>query len=70
MAHIDQCIPGTEARILSSGVPRVKGKTGLIVEVSRVKRTPGDRLLDRITVDVPGHGDVVLAPEDLEILGR
>jgi hypothetical protein len=70
MAHIDQCIPGTEARIVSSGVPRVKGKTGLIVEVSRVKRRPDDRLQDRITVDVPGHGDVVLAPEDLEIVAR
>jgi hypothetical protein len=70
MAHIDQCIPGTEARIVNSGVPRVKGKTGLIVEVSRVKRKPGDHLQDRITIDVPGHGDVVLAPEDLEIITR
>lgn len=70
MAHIDQCIPGTEARIVSSGVPRVKGKTGLIVEVSRIKRKPGDRLQDRITIDVPGHGDVVLSPEDLEIIAR
>lgn len=70
MAHIDQCIPGTEARIVTSGVPRVRGKTGLIVEVSRVKRKPSDPLLDRITVDVPGHGDVVVAPEDLEITGR
>lgn len=70
MAHIDQCIPGTEARIVSSGVPRVKGKTGLIVEVSRIKRRPTDRLQDRITVDVPGHGDVVLAPEDLEIIAK
>jgi hypothetical protein len=67
MAHIDQCIPGTSAKIVSSGVPRVKGKSGIIVEVSRVKRKPTDRLQDRITIDVPGHGDVVLAPEDLEI---
>ncbi len=70
MAHIDQCIPGKEARIVSSGVPRVKGKTGHIIEVSRIKRKPADPLLDRITIDVPGHGDVVLAPEDLEILDR
>lgn len=68
MAHIDQCVPGTEARILSTGVPRVKGKTGLIVEVSRIKRKPGDPLVDRITVDVPGHGDVVVSPSDLEVL--
>ncbi len=68
MAHIDQCIPGLEARILTTGVPRVKGKTGRIVEVSRVKRRPEDPLRDRITVDVPGHGDVVVSPEDVEIL--
>jgi hypothetical protein len=69
MAHIDECIPGTEARIVTSGVPRVKGKIGLIVEVSRVKRKPSDPLQDRIIVDVPGHGDVVLSPGDLEIIG-
>lgn len=68
MAHIDQCIPGTQARIISSGVQRVNGKSGYIVEVSRIKRKPLDPLRDRITIDVPGHGDVVLAPEDLEIL--
>lgn len=70
MAHIDQCIPGTEARILHTGVPRVKGKTGVIVEVARVKRKASDPLVDQITVDVPGHGDVVLAPADLEILPK
>ena len=68
MAHIDQCVPGTRVRILGAGVPRVKGKTGLIVEVSRTKRTASDPLVDRVTVDVPGHGDVVLAPGDLEVV--
>ncbi len=70
MAHIDECIPGTAARIIGSGVPRVKGKTGVIVEVSRIKRKPSDPLLDRITVDVPGHGDVVVGPADLEVPSR
>jgi len=70
MAHIDQCVPGLKARILATGVSRVKGKTGVIVEVSRVKRKPGDQLKDLITVDVPGHGDVVLKPEDLEIVAE
>ncbi len=69
MAHIDQCIPGSQVRILSSGVPRVKGKTGIIVEVSRIKRKPSDPLSDRITVDIAGHGDIVVAPGDLEIVG-
>lgn len=68
MAHIDQCVPGNHARILSSAVPRVKGKTGTIVEVSRVKRKPSDPLLERITVDIAGHGDIVVAPSDLEIV--
>jgi hypothetical protein len=35
MAHIDRCIPGTQVRIVTTGVPRVSGKTGTIVEVSR-----------------------------------
>lgn len=68
MAHIDQCVPGTQARIVTSGVPRVRGKTGTIVEVSRVKRNAADALRDLITVDVPGHGDVVVGPGDLELL--
>ena len=70
MAHIDQCIPGTEARIVNTGVSRVKGKTGTIVEVTRIKRKASDPLVDRITVDVPGHGDVVLAPADVEIVTK
>jgi hypothetical protein len=70
MADIDDCVPGSEARILTTGVPRVKGKTGVIVEVSRIKRKPSDPLRDRITIDVPGHGDVVVSPEDLEIVPR
>ncbi len=69
MANIDDCIPGRRARLLQTGVARVVGKTGTIVEVSRVRRPPGGPLQDRITVDVPGHGEVVVAPADLEVLG-
>jgi hypothetical protein len=53
---------------MQTGVARVVGKTGTIVEVSRVQRPPGGALQDRITVDVPGHGEVVLNPADLEVL--
>jgi hypothetical protein len=70
MAHINDCIPGRQARVLSSGVVRVKGKTGSIVEVSRVKRGTSASLIDRVTVDVPGHGEVVLAPGDIEVIGE
>jgi len=68
MAHINECVPGRQARVLSSGVVRVKGKTGVIVEVSRVKRGASAALADRVTVDVPGHGEIVLSPDDIEVL--
>jgi len=68
MANINDCIPGRQARVLKTGVARVVGKTGTIVEVSRVRRPPGGALQDRITVDVPGHGEIVLTPADLEVL--
>jgi hypothetical protein len=54
MADINDCIPGHRARVLRTGVARVVGKTGTIV--------------DRITLDVPGHGEIVLSPPDLEVL--
>ena len=38
MLHIDDCVPGQRAKILRSGVARVVGKTGSIVEVSRIRR--------------------------------
>lgn len=66
MAHINDCIPGTRARITGSGVIRVQGKTGTIVEVSRTKRGT-DALKDSVTVDVPGHGEIVVSPGDVEI---
>ena len=68
MANIDECIPGRRVRVLQTGVARVVGKTGTIVEVSRVRRPPGGPLQERVTVDVPGHGEVVLTPAELEVL--
>jgi hypothetical protein len=67
MAHIDDCVPGVQAKILRSGVPRVVGKVGWVVEVSRVRRPPTGPLQDRVTVDVPGHGEITVGPEDLEL---
>ena len=68
MAHINDCIPGTRVRINHSGVPRVNGRIGVIVEVSRIKRSPSTAVQDTVAVDVPGHGEVVVAPEDLELV--
>jgi hypothetical protein len=67
VAHINDCVPGREAKILQCGVRRVIGKVGAIVEVSRVKRTADEPLRDIVTVDVPGHGPVAVAPADIEI---
>ena len=68
MSHINDCIPGQQAKILRSGVARVVGKTGTIVEVSRIRRPPTSPLKDAVTVDVPGHGEIAVSPADLEIL--
>ncbi|MEP7177248.1 MAG: hypothetical protein ABI860_11930 [Gemmatimonadales bacterium] len=68
MSHIDECIPGQQAKILRSGVARVVGKTGTIVEVSRIRRPATSPLKDEVTVDVPGHGEIALAPADLELV--
>lgn len=68
MAHVDDCVPGQQAKILRSGVARVVGKSGTIVEVSRIRRPPTGPLKDEVTVDVPGHGEIALGPADLEIV--
>jgi hypothetical protein len=68
MSHINDCVPGQQAKILRSGVARVVGKTGSIVEVSRIRRPPTGPLKDTVTVDVPGHGEIVLSPMDVEIV--
>jgi hypothetical protein len=68
MAHIDDCIPGRKAKIVRSGVARVQGKSGTIVEVSRVRRPPDAPLRDKVTVDIAGHGEVVVTPADLELV--
>lgn len=69
MAHINDCVPGTRARILRSGVARVVGKSGVIVEVSRIRRPPTGPLRDQVTVDVPGHGEIAVQPDDVEVGG-
>jgi hypothetical protein len=68
MSHIDECVPGQQAKILRSGVARVVGKTGIIVEVSRIRRPPTAPLKDELMVDVPGHGEVAVSPADVEIV--
>jgi hypothetical protein len=68
MAHINDCVPGRQARIRQTGVTRVAGKTGIIVEVSRVRRPPTGPLKDRVTVDIPAHGEIVVTPDDIEVL--
>jgi hypothetical protein len=68
MAAINDCIPGRRARIVGTSVARVTGKIGTIVEVSRIRRPATGPLQESITVDVPGHGEVVLSPDQLEIL--
>jgi len=68
VSHIDECIPGRRATVRRSGVARVVGKTGQIIEVSRIKRSDQDPLVDRVTVDIPRHGPVVVSPTDLEIV--
>lgn len=68
MADINDCIPGRRARVLQTGVARVTGKTGTIVEVSRIRRPPSGPLKDRVTLDVPGHGEVAFGPSDIEVL--
>ena len=46
MSHINDCVPGQRAKILRSGVARVVGKVGSIVEVSRIRRPPTGPLKD------------------------
>ena len=68
MSHINDCVPGVEVKILRSGVARVVGKTGTVVEVSRVRRPATGPLQDKVTVDVPGHGEVAVTPADVELM--
>ncbi len=68
MAHVNDCVPGTKVKLLHAGVLRVVGKTGTIVELTRVRRPPATEVTDTVTVDVPGHGDVVVRPADLEVV--
>ena len=70
MAQINDCVPGLQAKVLRAGVARVVGKTGTIVEVSRIRRPADGPLVDRVTVDVPGHGEIGVSPGDIEILPR
>jgi len=69
MAHINDCVPGAQAKVVRSGVVRVDGKVGTIVEISRVMRSPATAVKDTVTVDVTGHGEIVVAPGDIEIVG-
>lgn len=68
MPHIDECVPGRRARVRRTGVARVAGKTGTIVEISRIARPPGAPVQERVVLDIPGHGEIAVGPDDIELL--
>jgi hypothetical protein len=68
MATFEECEPGKQARLLKAQVPRVVGKTGTIVEVARERRDSSRPIQLRVTVDVPGHGEVVVTPAELDLV--
>lgn len=68
MARFNDCVPGGAAIVLRSAVARVVGKTGTIVELSRSRRPGAEQITERVTIDVPGHGEIVVAPADLDLL--
>ncbi|MEO8634816.1 MAG: hypothetical protein ABI587_06020 [Gemmatimonadales bacterium] len=68
MATFEECEPGRQARILKAHVPRVVGKVGTIVEVAREQRDSTRPTQHRVTVDVPGHGEVVVTPAELDLI--
>lgn len=68
MVAFAQCEPGRQAKVVTSGVSRVVGRTGTIVEVARVKRATDTAVRELVVVDVPGHGEVTVGPGDLELM--
>lgn len=64
---LDETLLGRQAKILESGVRRVVGRTGVIVEIALARRPPTGPVVQHVTVDVPGHGEVVLTRDQLEI---
>jgi hypothetical protein len=64
---LNDALLGRQAKILQCGVPRVVGRAGAIVEIALSRRPPTGQVQQRITVDVPGHGEVVLEPAQIEV---
>lgn len=58
---------GRQAKVLHSGVARVVGRTGVIVEIAHSRRPPTGSIQERLTLDVPGHGEIVLTPDQIEL---
>jgi RNase P/RNase MRP subunit p29 len=68
MVEIKDFVLGGKVKVLNSKVPRVVGRTGRIVRVSRSLEGSPEGVKEEITVDIPGHGSFVLPPSDLEIV--
>lgn len=68
MVEIKDFVLGGKAKVLNSKVPRVVGRTGRIIRVSRSLEGSPEGVKEEVTVDIPGHGSFVLAPSDLEVV--
>lgn len=64
----DDSLLGRQVKILKSGVKRVAGRVGVAVEIAHARRPPDGPIQVRVSVDVPGHGEVILDPTDIEVV--
>jgi hypothetical protein len=64
----DDSLLARQVKILKSGVKRVVGRVGVVMEIAHARRPSDGPLQIRITVDVPGHGEVIVDPADIEVV--
>jgi hypothetical protein len=38
------------------------------VEISRIAPPPGGPIQDRVIIDIPGHGEIAVGPDDIELV--
>lgn len=58
---------GASVTVLAGRVPRIRGRTGRVVSVSRSLRGSPEAVVEEIEVDIPGHGAFRMSPAELEL---
>ena len=68
MADFSELELGSSVKVLTGRVPRIRGRTGRIISLSRSLQGSPEAVVEELEVDIAGHGTFRMSPAEVEFV--